>query len=70
MTPDPPAHFEEQYLVSIDYQKSDGLWVHNFEVVVLVSCQHGVGEKNNHDKAVTKVLEAYPNCRINQVTYV
>ena len=70
MTPDPPAHFGEHYLVSIDYQKSDGLWVHNFEVYVLVICQHGVNEKDNHGKAAIKVLEAYPNCRINQVTYV
>ncbi len=51
MTPNPPEHFEEHYIVNIDFQKPDGLWVHNFEVDVLVTCQHGVQPRQSGNQS-------------------
>lgn len=62
--------FDEQYEVSLDYQKPEGSWVHNAKLLVTVSVVHKADEKCNHDKAAQIASEKYKGCRINSVKYV
>ena len=43
--------FLEEYIVRYDRQKMDGYWENNQYMDISVPCQHGVREKNNHEKA-------------------
>lgn len=61
--------FQEQYEVSLDYQKEDGYWVHSHKEHVEVPVERGVNEKNNHEAAAEIARQRYPGCRINCVTY-
>ena len=61
--------FSEAYEVSLDYQKEDGYWVKSHKVIVLVEIQHGINEKNNHEKAEEIAKQMFTKCRINSVIY-
>ena len=61
--------FNEQYEVSLDYQKPDGYWVSSHKEHVTVQVAHGVCDKRGHAAAEAIAKQRYPNCRINSVTY-
>ena len=61
--------FLEQYEVQYDYQKEDGYWVFSATADVFVEVEHGVNEKNNHDKAKKQFQKDHPEARITCVTY-
>jgi hypothetical protein len=66
---EPSEWFMEEYIVNFDYLKPDGFWVCSHEEEVVVPVRHGVNEKNSHERAASRIKSAYPNCRINSVTY-
>lgn len=43
--------FKEQYTVKLNYKKPDGYWIVGEAIDVFVEVEHGVNEKNNHEKA-------------------
>ena len=67
--PKQSTHFDEQYEVSLDYQKPDGYWVCSHLLHVWVPVKHGVNEKRNHHLAEQEALRQFPNAKINQVYY-
>jgi hypothetical protein len=60
--------FDEEYIVSLNYQKQDGYWVYSHKESFCVPVSHGVNEKDNHDEAAEIARKKYPNCKINSVT--
>jgi hypothetical protein len=60
---------KEAYKVSFDYKRPDGYWSCSIYDYVLVPVEHGMIEKNNHEKAADIIRKLYPECRINSVTY-
>jgi hypothetical protein len=61
--------FKEEYIVILDYKKPDGFWVISHELTVFVDVEHGINEKNNHDKARRIAKKQFPGCRIKNVIY-
>lgn len=61
--------YPEEYSVSLDYKKHDGMWVHNHTVCIRVDSSPE-NEKTNHRKAEMRARSMYPGCRVNSVSYV
>lgn len=62
--------FNEEYIVKVNYQKDDGYWVIGEVVDVSVPVEHGVNEKNNHNRAANLVQSQFVNCEVVSVKYV
>lgn len=61
--------FNEQYEIIYDYKKPDGFWAISAKETVMVKCQHGVNEKNNHNKAKEIFESNHPEARVHSVMY-
>lgn len=62
--------FNEEYLVSFDYQNEEGYWRNgDAPEVILVKVVSGMNEKNNHEKAREIFIKKFPNRRVLSVTY-
>jgi len=62
--------FREAYIVKFNYQKPGGFLVFSHEEQVLIDVEHGINEKNSHEKAGRLIEKKYPGCRIVSIKYV
>jgi len=67
----PRDTFGAQYIVKLDYQKPDGMWVFGHEEDVFVPVSIYATGKNKHKAARAIALRKYKDrtCRIVSVTY-